>query len=158
MFAEWSVVINARKHMHVKSSPDQGSGMCVSRPFKFSRITEPRASVNQVQLGAKLLSPCAWHRTIAMPWNRRQLVTLKSPKAPHGCPCTAWLATQATWHHPSGRRRTNEQLEGLEGKQHGIQDEELAIGARTLPAHNIHGSILPERNARVHAPSLIPTP
>ncbi len=52
---------------------------------------------------------------------------------------------------------TNEQLEGLEGEEHWVQDQHLAVASRALAADNIHGCIFAKRDAGVHPPPLIPT-
>jgi hypothetical protein len=51
---------------------------------------------------------------------------------------------------------TNPALQDLQRKKHWVQEEELARATTGLSRHHIHGPVLAQRYARVHAPPLIP--
>lgn len=56
----------------------------------------------------------------------------------------------------SGAARTDPALEDLQAEEHGVEEEELTGAAAGLARHHVHGAVLTERDARVHAPPLIP--
>ena len=54
-----------------------------------------------------------------------------------------------------GLESTYEALEALQAKQQGVKDHQLACASRRLSADYVHGPVLAEGYARVHAPPLV---
>ncbi len=58
----------------------------------------------------------------------------------------------------SSSRVTYVDFKDLQGKQEGVQNEQLPLAPAALSAHYIHCIVLAQSYACVHAPPLVPAP